>query len=40
MMNEWVSHKKEQVGIKSVAIDKARNEFPMFLALRARKIIL
>lgn len=36
--DEWVSHKKEQKGIKSEAIDNAREEFPMFLCLRATKI--
>jgi len=35
--DEWVSHKKEQKGIKSEAIDNAREEFPMFLCLRATK---
>ncbi|MCE5195983.1 MAG: class I SAM-dependent methyltransferase [Negativicutes bacterium] len=35
---EWVSHKKEQESAKKAALDQARSEFPMFLALRCRKI--
>ena len=37
--DEWISHKKEQKGIKSEAIDNAREEFPMFLCLKATKVI-
>jgi 2-polyprenyl-3-methyl-5-hydroxy-6-metoxy-1,4-benzoquinol methylase len=37
-IEEWVSNKKEQVGIKSEALEKAKKEFPMFLAIRSRKI--
>ncbi len=36
-LDEWISHKKEQKGIKSEAIDLSREEFPMFLCLRATK---
>lgn len=35
---EWVSHKVSQPGPKKAALDKARKEIPMFLALRARKV--
>ena len=35
---EWVSHKKEQESAKKTALDLARSEFPMFLALKCRKI--
>lgn len=35
---EWVSHKKEQESAKKAALDQARSEFPMFLALKCRKI--
>ena len=38
-IEEWCSHKQEQPGIKSEAIDTARNEIPMFLAFRARKAV-
>lgn len=37
-IEEWVSHKKDQPGPKKEAIDRARKEIPMFLALRARKV--
>ena len=36
---EWVSHKKEQQGPKKEAMDLARQEFPMFMALRCRKVV-
>ncbi len=39
-IDELVSHKKEQEGVKSLALDKARKEFPLFLVLQARKITL
>ncbi len=35
---EWISHKKEQQGPKKEAMDLARQEFPMFMALRCRKV--
>ncbi len=37
-IEEWTSHKTEQPGPKKVAIDRARKEIPMFLAIRARKV--
>ena len=37
-IEEWVSNVKEQEGIKSDAIMKAKKEFPLFLAVRARKV--
>lgn len=37
-VEELVSHRKEQAGIKSQALDYAREEFPMFLLLQARKV--
>jgi SAM-dependent methyltransferase len=36
-MEEWISHKVSQPGPKKAALDRARKEIPMFLALRARK---
>lgn len=39
-IEEWCSHKREQKGMKSEALDRARKEFPLFLALRARKVVL
>ncbi len=35
-LDEWVSHKQSQAGPRKAALDAARREFPMFLALRAR----
>lgn len=37
-MEEWVSNVPEQEGIKSEALMKAKKEFPLFLAIRARKV--
>ena len=37
-LDEWTSHKVDQAGPKKAAMDKAREEIPLFLALRARKI--
>jgi hypothetical protein len=37
-MEELVSHKKEQEGKKSEALNRAREEFPMFLLLQVRKV--
>lgn len=37
-IEEWASHKTDQAGPKKEAIDRARKEIPMFLALRARRI--
>ena len=36
-IEEWVSHKSSQPGPKKAALDHARNQIPLFLALRARK---
>ena len=37
-LDEWTSHKMDQAGPKKAAMDKAREEIPLFLALRARKM--
>jgi 2-polyprenyl-3-methyl-5-hydroxy-6-metoxy-1,4-benzoquinol methylase len=37
-VEEWASHKTSQAGPRKAALDKARKEIPMFLALRARKL--
>jgi SAM-dependent methyltransferase len=37
-VEEWVSHKVSQAGPKKGALDRARKEIPMFLAVRARKL--
>lgn len=37
-IEEWASHKKSQPGPRQAALDKARKEVPMFLALRARRV--
>lgn len=37
-MQEWISHKTDQEGPKKEAMDRARKEIPLFLALRARKV--
>jgi len=37
-LEEWVSGKKSQSGPRSDAENRARKEFPLFLALEARKI--
>jgi SAM-dependent methyltransferase len=36
-LEEWISHKVSQPGPKKAALDRARKEIPMFLALRAKK---
>lgn len=36
-IEEWISHKKSQIGPRQKAEDTARKEFPMFLALELRK---
>ncbi len=38
-MEEWISHKKSEPGPRAAAEDTARKEFPMFMMLRARKMI-
>lgn len=37
-IEEWTSHKTDQAGPKKEAIDRARKEIPLFLALRARRV--
>lgn len=37
-MEEWVSHKRSDPGPKAAAEDAARNQIPMFLALRSVKV--
>jgi SAM-dependent methyltransferase len=37
-LEEWISHKVSQPGPKKAALDRARKEIPMFLALRAKKV--
>jgi len=36
-LEEWISHKKSEAGPRKAALDRARKEIPMFLALRARR---
>ncbi len=35
-LEEWASHKTSQAGPRKAALDRARREIPMFMALRAR----
>jgi 2-polyprenyl-3-methyl-5-hydroxy-6-metoxy-1,4-benzoquinol methylase len=35
---EWPSHKKSQAGPRQEELDRSRNEIPMFLALRAKRV--
>jgi 2-polyprenyl-3-methyl-5-hydroxy-6-metoxy-1,4-benzoquinol methylase len=37
-VEEWISHKSSQAGPRKAALDRARKEIPMFLAIRARKV--
>lgn len=37
-MEEWISHKKSQLGPRQKAEDSARKEFPMFLAIELKKL--
>jgi len=37
-IEEWASHRVDQPSAKKAALDKARKEIPLFLAIRARKI--
>ncbi len=37
-MEEWISHKKSEMGPRQKAEDMARKEFPMFLALELKKL--
>jgi len=36
-LEEWISHKESEKGIRSEAENRARKEFPLFLMLRVRK---
>lgn len=36
-MEEWISHKKSEKGPRQEAEDRARKEFPLFLAIEARR---
>lgn len=37
-IEEWASHKKSEPGPRQKALDAARKEFPMFMAVRARRV--
>jgi ubiquinone/menaquinone biosynthesis C-methylase UbiE len=37
-IEEWISHKKSEKGPRQEAEDRARKEFPLFLAIEARRI--
>jgi 2-polyprenyl-3-methyl-5-hydroxy-6-metoxy-1,4-benzoquinol methylase len=37
-IEEWTSHKTSEAGPRKAALDRARKEIPMFLALRAIKV--
>lgn len=37
-LEEWISHKKSEIGPRAKAEDKARKEIPLFLAFEAAKI--
>jgi 2-polyprenyl-3-methyl-5-hydroxy-6-metoxy-1,4-benzoquinol methylase len=37
-VEEWASHKTSQAGPRKAALDRARKEIPMFLAVRARGV--
>ncbi len=37
-MEEWISHKKSEKGPRQEAEDRARKEFPLFLAVEARRM--
>ncbi|MEI7709770.1 MAG: class I SAM-dependent methyltransferase [bacterium] len=38
-LEEWISHKESQPGPRAKAENKARREFPLFLALKAKKTL-
>lgn len=38
-LEEWASDVPEQEGVKSAALMKAKKEFPMFMAIRLRKVV-
>jgi ubiquinone/menaquinone biosynthesis C-methylase UbiE len=37
-LEEWISHKKSQPGVRQKAEDTARKEIPMFMAIELRKL--
>lgn len=37
-LEEWISHKKSEIGPRQIAEDAARKEIPLFLALEVKKI--
>jgi hypothetical protein len=37
-LEEWPSHRQSQPGPRAKAEDRARDEFPLFLAIRAVKV--
>ncbi len=37
-IEEWISHKKSQIGTRQKAEDTARKEFPMFMVLELKKL--
>jgi ubiquinone/menaquinone biosynthesis C-methylase UbiE len=38
-IEEWISHKESQPGPRQMAEDKARKEFPMFMAIESNKLL-
>ena len=38
-IEEWISHKKSEAGLRSEAEDRARKEFPLFMCLELRKLV-
>lgn len=37
-IEEWISHKKSEAGVRAEAEDRARKEFPLFMCLELRKL--
>ena len=37
-IEEWISHKKSEMGKRALAEDRARKEFPMFMCLELKKV--
>ncbi|MFM2357738.1 MAG: hypothetical protein RJA61_475, partial [Candidatus Parcubacteria bacterium] len=37
-LEEWISHKKSEVGPRQKAEDKARIEFPLFMCLECKPL--
>ena len=38
-LEEWISNRKSQVGLRQIAEDKARKEIPLFMCVEAVKIV-